>query len=69
MIRAASVADGDGAPRIYNKLNADPNLRVVKDGAAGKVTAIFHAKRIRAVPGIRWRLEPQCHCYSTTPSM
>ena len=41
MIRAASVADGDGAPKIYNKLNVDPNLRVVKDGVAGKVTAIF----------------------------
>ena len=41
MIRAASVADGDGAPKIFNKLNVDPNLRVVKDGVAGKVTAIF----------------------------
>ena len=41
MIRAISVADGDGAPRIFNRLNVDPNLRVIKDGVAGKVTAIF----------------------------
>jgi|GEM_PF-1871458 len=41
MIRAASVADGDGAAAITNKLNYDPNLKVVKDGVAGKVTAYF----------------------------
>lgn len=44
MIRATSVADGDGAPRIFNRLNVDPNLRVIRDGVAGKVTAIFTPK-------------------------
>lgn len=41
MIRAASFADGDGAPAMMNKLNSDPNLKVVKDGVSGKVTAYF----------------------------
>ena len=41
MIRATSVADGDGAAAITNKLNSDPNLKVIKDGVAGKVTAYF----------------------------
>lgn len=41
MIRATSVADGDGAAAIMNKLNVDPNLKVIKDGVAGKVTAYF----------------------------
>jgi len=41
MIRAASFADGDGAAAMMNKLNSDPNLKVIKDGVAGKVTAYF----------------------------